>query len=153
MDLHTPVVDLSSVVAALMSTGGVSGLLSVVRILFLDRLLSRFDSDSQDILLRAAVIALNFAAVLLLSLAFGMPFGWPLLLSAVVAAGGIATPGSLLIHAGITKVQARKPQDTPAGNVYPVYPPDAEPDPEPVEAVAAPEAAPEAAPVEVSANS
>jgi len=105
MNPTTPVLDLSSVVAALASFGGVAGILSMLRILFLDRLIQSMDAASQNVVLRAVNVALNFGAILLLSLAFGQTFGWPLVYSSILATVGAAT-ASHFVYSG-TKALTR----------------------------------------------
>src|SRR5262245_6848347 len=68
MNLNVPVLDLSGVIAMLAAMGGVMGLLSMLRLLFLDRLLSGLNGAQQNIVLRAVLVALNFGAIVGLAL-------------------------------------------------------------------------------------
>lgn len=124
MNLGTPVLDLSSVLAALSSFGGVSGALTVLRQLFLDKLIGGLDSSQQNIVLRGVNVLLNFAAILGLSVfAFHMPLSGDLLTSTAVVVIGLAAPASHYLFVS-TKAHTTNALNAPAGGSYPVYPPD-----------------------------
>jgi hypothetical protein len=110
MSLNTSVLDLSGVIAMLAAIGGVTGVLAVLRILFLDRLLSGFNAAQQNILLRAILILLNYAAVVGLALLLGATPGRSLFFSAALATLG-ASAGSHLVFTGIKTVVSGGPSD------------------------------------------
>lgn len=106
MNLGTPVLDLSNVVAMLSSFGIVTGVISGARILFLDDWLSRLSAPKQNVWLIIVNVLANFLLILGFSvLLFGVPFGPDLLRGSVLATLGAAT-GSHFSYNGVKSLIA-----------------------------------------------
>jgi hypothetical protein len=86
------------------ASGRISGS-AVLRILFLDWLLSKLDASQQNILLRTVLVALNFGAILGLALLMGAPFSRDLIVPAVLATLGAST-GAQFVFTGVRTVVA-----------------------------------------------
>lgn len=100
MNLNVPVLDLSGVIAMLAAMGGVTGLLAMLRLLFLDRLIQSLDSSQQNIVLRTVLVVLNFGAIIGLAVLMGATFDRSLITSAVLATLG-ASAGAHLVFTGV----------------------------------------------------
>ena len=141
VNLHNiSVIDLSSVVGMLVSFGGVSSLVSYLRVLFLDHVLSGLSGQQRDYTLRGLVFLLNIAAILGLSLVFfGQPMSTSLLVSVLFAAAGASGLGHMQYHLSVnTKASSGDPvyAEIPAD----AYPP-LSPVPDPVPPTDAPQSA------------
>jgi hypothetical protein len=139
MNLNVPVLDLSGVISMLAAIGSVTGLLAVLRILFLDRLLSGLDSAQQNILLRAVLILLNFGAILGLAVLLGALFDRTLVTSVILATLG-ASAGSHLVFTGVKATVAAQGIPAPAKVEAPVVAPAADWPPVPTDVPTAPQA-------------
>ncbi len=126
-------IDLAPVLSMLGSFGSVTGLLSVLRTLFLDGWLCGLDAKQRDYALRIINYALNFLLILGGSLAMHEPFGWRLLLSVAVVTWGASTLSHATFHASVNAKQkaeplyAEIPADDGASSSSPPEPPTDDP--------------------------
>ena len=111
MNPHLTIIDLSSVVAMLMSFGGASGILSYLRGLGLDKLLSGLDATQRDYLLRGINFLLNFGLILGLSVSplFGQALDFTLLANVALAAAGASGLGHLTFHMALNAKASAEP--------------------------------------------
>ncbi len=109
MNPELGLIDLAPVLSMLGSFGSVTGALSFLRNLFLDRLLSCLDSIQRDYALRAISYLLNFVLILGGSLLLHEPFGVRLLLSVAVTAWGAATLSHATYHSSVNTKKTSEP--------------------------------------------
>jgi len=117
MNPHLTIIDLSSVIAMLMSFGGASGLLSYLRGAGLDTLLSGLDATQRDYLLRGLNFLLNVGLILGLSVSplFAQPLDFNLLVNVLVAAAAASGLGHITFHMAVNAKNAN-------ANAEPSYP-------------------------------
>jgi hypothetical protein len=104
--LHT--IDLSVAVSALTAFGGVTGVVAILRLVIVDRLISKLDASTQNIILRCLNAVVNFVAIVLISVVlYGIPFDASLLYSAALVTPG-AGLASHFLYAGLQLYLARR---------------------------------------------
>ena len=109
MNPESGLIDLAPVLAMLGSFGGTNGTISLVRVLFLDQLLSSLSSTQRDYVLRIVNYLLNFALILGASLLMKEPMGGKLLLSVAVTAWGAFGLSHATYHLAVNTKRTAEP--------------------------------------------